>query len=245
MPFLATIDGKEVTINDDQIKPSGDGYGLITPNSIPEGFVKQSVMDATIGQRIAQEKTKLQDTLKADPEFHKTVLGSYNIELDESGKPKGIKTDADVARKIQEATSATKQEYENKVSMLKSRAIQGEVSAALSQAGFKGPKEISSTIASKFDLDENGNVALKDAQGFVINPNGNGERNYKAPSDYVNELKGSDDWKNLFADPRPAGSGFGGSNNGNGSTQTIKRENFDKLSQPERMKLVKSGVKIE
>lgn len=244
MSYKVTINGESHTVTPENIKPATEGFDIVTPDRIPAGFVKQEVMNSTLGERIAQERSKIENQFLEDPERHKKIFSRYNIELGDDGKPKGIKTEEDVARKVQEAVSETESRYKGQVQSLKNRAISSEVLASLTKAGFKGPSILASSISEKFEIDDKGNVALKDGDGFAINPNGTTDRPYKTPGDYVESLKASEDWRGLFKSDKPGSSGFGGTGAGGSEKNQITRKQFDDLSPSQRAETVKSGVKI-
>lgn len=89
-----------------------ENYQILAPDDIPEGFVKQEVMDAKIADRVksAKENAKkqaakdqsvrnqvlselgieLDEDGNIEESMRRHVLSSLGIELDEDGKPKGL-----------------------------------------------------------------------------------------------------------------------------------------------------------
>jgi len=227
--FIAEIDGKEVELKPDQIKAKDEGYAVVTPDRVPDGYYTESAVNSKIKDRIKTAKINAKDELLEDADFNKRVLSRYNISLGDDGKPKGIKTDSDLEEVKKSVAEQVKKDYESKLTekdtKLNSLLEKGKKSTiieAASRFGIDGKyleplveggsPYLVREVQDSFDWnDEIGDYALKDRDGtFAVDGNG------FVTADKFFE-KNSERFKGMMKDQRQKGSGFGSGGTGSGS----------------------------
>lgn len=241
MKITANIDGEQVELTPDQLQ-FGEGYALITPDSVPEGYYNKAAVTKLVEDNKIKAYKKKREELEADEEFHQQILGKYNISLGEDGKPKGLKPEFDPEEWKREQAKKLTQPYEEKLEKLnkeldkRNRAV---VEGAILQATSgkfqdqwvkdrDGVIPIVKQYGDLFRADENGRAAKVDQNGdFEVD----GQGNRITPEVYFsNESLFSDMWK----DNRQSGSGFGGS--GGSGAASFTREQVQKMSHEEYAK---------
>lgn len=227
--FIAQIDGKEVELKPDQLKAKEDGYAIVTPNSVPDGYYSEFAYQAKIKDRVDRVRDDTKKSLSNDPEFRKSILGEYGIQVDENGKPKGIKTDSDLEEVKKSVAEQMKKDYESKLtekdSKLNSLLEKGKKSTIIEAAGRfgidgkfleplveGGSPYLVREVQDSFDWnDEISDYALKDKDGtFAVDGNG------FVTADKFFE-KNAERFKGMMKDQRQKGSGFGSGGSGSGS----------------------------
>lgn len=243
MSIKAIIEGKEVELKPDELK-LGEGFALITPDSVPKGYFTQEALDNVVKDRLAKERDKVKSALQDDQEFHKSIFSKYNVTLGDDGKPKGLKPDFDPEEwKAQAAKQLTKplQEEKEKLSTQLEKMKRGMVESHILKAAnglfqeqyiksFTGDDDpfVVQKFAGMFDVDENGTVALKDPQGG-FRPTGDGGK--YTPEKFFEENK--DKFADLLQDKRQRGSGFG---DGGGGSVKFTPEQIKGMSDEEYAK---------
>jgi deoxyribodipyrimidine photolyase-like uncharacterized protein len=243
--FIANIDGKEIELSADSIKPKQDGYAIVTPESVPDGFYTEEAVQKRIKDRLKNTASNARSELENDESFHKQILSKYNISIGEDGKPKGLKPDFDPdewkQKKAKELTKPYEEKLREKDEQLNSFK-NGLVRAELLKAANGRFKEdfiksytgnddpfVVKQFADLFDVDESGNVAMRDKDGtFAVT--GDGSR--ITPETFFEQNR--EKFSNLMQDKRQTGSGFKGGSNG--SSKTFSKEEISRMSPDEYAK---------
>lgn len=222
------VDGKEVEVDEGQLKLP-EGYAIITPDNVPDGYYTDDAFEAKIGGRVRRAKEDTKTALLSDDEFHKTVLNKYGIQLDEDGKPKGIKTTEDVEKIKKEVAQQIEADWKSKLEQkdekLNSLLGKGKKSAIIegaSKIGIDGKyleplveggsPYLVREVEDQFEWnDEIGDYALKDKDGtFAVDGNG-----FVTTQKFFE--KNQDKFKHMLKDQRQRGSNFNGQGTVNGS----------------------------
>jgi hypothetical protein len=179
-----------------------------------------------------------QDLLK-DAEFKRSVLGEFNISLDENGKPKGLKPDFDPDQWKQEQAKRLTEPLQNELVQTKEQLgkfKQGMVKAEILKAAngllkkeflqsYTGTDDpfVVKQFGDMFDVDESGRVAAKDADGtWMVDGNGR-----VTPDKFFEAQR--EKFGHLYEDKRQRGSGA----NPGGGGQTYTEEQIAKMSDAE------------
>lgn len=231
--FIATIEGKEVEIKPEQIKGS-EGFAIVTPDSVPTGLVRQDAVDRIVAERVNKTKEKTISEVLEKTEFHEQILAKYNVSL-KDGKVVGAEN-ADVNEIKKEAYAKARIELEDKYKpaqgenkRLKSRVIETELKSSALANGVK-PSLVGVVVKSyldSFDLDKDGNVFEKDAQGFKMDNSGN----FVTTDLYFKNLQKSDSFKDFFESRTQTGSGASSGKSGDYSgisKKTDLKNNYEK-----------------
>lgn len=219
--FIANIDGKEVELKPDQIKAKDEGYGVITPGNVPDGYYTESALQNKISERAKRAKEDARKAYLDDKEFHRDVFSKYDVSLDDEGKPKGLKPDVDIEQVKQSVAERLKNEYEQKLqskdqkltSLLskgkKSSIIEGAQRIGIDSRYLEpviegGSPYLVKEVEDSFDWnDEINDYALKDKDGtFAVDGNG-----FITAQKYFEQ--NTDRFKHMLKDQRQRGSGFG------------------------------------
>lgn len=219
-----TIDGKQHEITKDQLSLD-DGYALITPDSVPDGYYKQEAMESKIKERLSKAKENAKSELLEDPQFNKQVLSKYNVQLDSDGKPVGLKPTVDVEEVKRNVAESIKSEYEEKL-QAKEQKINQFINKGLNSAIVEGASRIGidgkyleplveggspylvKEMADNFIYsDEVGDYVLKDKDGT---PKIEGD-GYLTVDKYFE--KNTEKFKPMLKDNRQRGSNFNGQGN--------------------------------
>lgn len=208
-----------------EVEPSnlelGDGYALITPDSVPDGYFTQEALEQKIQDRIAKAKRNSEQDLLEDDSFHKKVLSKYNIILGEDGKPKGLKPEVDIEEVKAQTAKQVSEDYEQKLDNTRqelSKIKKGKIAGDLLRAGnsyfeeqylksFTGADDpfVVKQFADQFDYDpKTGQTALLDEDGESFAVDNKGDRITPEKFFESNAEKLSD----LYKDKRQRGSGF-------------------------------------
>ena len=194
---------------------------LVTPDNVPKGYFTQAAFDTKIAEITRSKLDKARAELESDNDFHKQILGKYNVSLGDDGKPTGLKPDFDPekwkseqARKLTEPLEAKNNQLNEQLSQFKQGLKKAEI---LKHAtGLFKPEYVQSftgqddpfivkQFGDAFDVDDNGMVALKDSDGtFAVDNTGariTPDKYFKA---------NTDKFANLLADQRQRGPGAGG-----------------------------------
>jgi hypothetical protein len=221
----ANIDGNEVELKPDQLQ-LGEGYALVTPDSIPDGLYKEEAVQAKVQERVKNLKQEIKDkenSLLNDDEFSKRVLSKYNIALDADGNPKGLDT-VDKKAIQDEIRTNIAQEYDSKIEQkdqtiqqLLNKSLEADIVDGANQIGVDADylkpriegskpyvvKEFSDHF--KYNEDINAFAQVKDGD-FVIDSEG-----LVTVNRFFNKNKES--LSGILADQRQGGSDFGGGGN--------------------------------
>ena len=234
----------EFEVNEDQLELP-EGYALVTPDRVPDGYYTEEAVQKRIKDRLKNTASNTRSELESDESFHKQILSKYNISLGEDGKPKGLKPDFDPDEWKQKQAKELTKPYEEKLKQKDEQLSsfkQGLIRAELLKAANGKFKEdfvksytgnddpfVVKQFSDLFDVDESGNVAMKDKDGtFAVT----GEGNRITPDKFFTE--NADKFSNLMQDNRQKGSGFNGGANGGGKTFT--KEQISKMSPDEYAK---------
>ena len=207
------VEGKEVQVSPDAIKLP-DGYALVTPDSVPEGLMRQTVVESLIAQRVNTAKQSALKDAHADDVVKSKVLDSLGIRLDESGKPVGVvQADVDglkksIYKEVKEDFDKRSKPIERQNKVLAERALFGELKASASTAGVKDGllDMFVRSYASEFGLDENGSVYLRDGDSFKIDPS---TGTNVTPSAWISNLRKDPTKADFFTNTQQRGTGSG------------------------------------
>lgn len=220
--FIATIDGKEVEISPSDLKPKEEGFGIITPDSVPDGYYRKEAMESKIQERIKKAKENAESDLLEDEGFNKRVLSKYGVQLDDEGKPKGIKTQEDLEQMKKSVAEQIKADYEDKIKQkdeklnsLLGKGKKSSIIEAASKIGVDGKyleplveggsPYLVREVEDQFEWnDEIGDYALKDTDGtFAVDGNGfvTAEKFFQ---------KNTEKFKHMLKDQRQRGANFNG-----------------------------------
>lgn len=259
--FTVTIDGKQHEVEQGAIQLP-ENHQILGPDSIPDGFVKQSVMDAKISQRVQQAKANALKEAASDETVRNQVLSELGIDLDDEGKPKGLETQKVDLEKEREKWEVNRlkpiqtklEETESNLNTLRDTSVRQSIRNAF--AGKAKDEYLDSEIGSpyveqvfspKFRYNpEIGNAALYDKENdsFELHPNGKqaNSHGYITPDDYIKLNADSKLMKRILKDESQGGSGF--SKGGGGDSKQITRKQFDEMDANSRQKAMSNGVQI-
>lgn len=235
---VTTPDGDTINVDEQNVKLP-EGYDFVTPDRVPEGYVKQDVVDEKIKDRVSKAKKNERDNAKQDPEFKQMILEEYGVQLDENGKPK-TGQDQDFQAKLEAERKKWEEQnlkpYQDQVEQYKQtnnklrkgavnaqllRAANGKFQDPYVQAPVEGAEPyVTKVFGDQFDVEpETGIVAKVDKEGnFEYHPNGkqaNGH-GYITPDDFIQLHADKQGFKELLKDNRNGSSGFqGGQGSGN------------------------------
>lgn len=224
--FKVIIDGEEHQVSPENITGE-DGYGLVTPESIPDGLYKEEAVQQKIKDRLKNVKENTKEELLNDESFSKQVLSKFNISLDADGKPKGLDT-VDKKAIQEEIRTNIAQDYDSKIeqkdqmiSQLLNKSLEADIIEGANQIGvdadylkprIEGSKPyVVKEFAEhfKYNDDINGFAQVKDGE-FVIDSEG-----LVTVNRFFNKNK--DSLSGILADQRQQGSDFQGAGNPGGS----------------------------
>lgn len=224
--FIAEIDGKEVELKPDQIKAKGEGFGVLTPDNVPDGYYTENALQSKISDRVKRAKEDTRKALSDDSDFHNSIFSKYGVSLDEEGKPKGLKPDVDINEIKKSVADQVKTEYEKKLeerenklkSVLgkakKSSIIEGANSIGIDGQYLEplvegGSPYLIRELEDRFEWnDEINDYSQLDSDGtFKVDGNG-----FVTASKFFEQNK--EKFKHMLKDQRQKGSGFGGGASG-------------------------------
>jgi len=205
------VEGKEVQVQPDAIKLP-DGYALVTPDSVPDGLMRQTVVESLIAQRVNTAKQSALKDAHADDVVKSKVLDSLGIRLDESGKPVGVQqADVDglkksIYKEVKEDFDKRAKPIERQNKVLAERALFGELKATATTAGVKEGliDMFVRSYASEFGLDENGQVLLKDGDSFKLDTS---TGTHVTPSAWMSNLRKDPTKADFFTNTQQRGVG--------------------------------------
>ena len=235
----AKINDEIIELTPEQLQMP-DGWGIVTPDKVPKGYFTQEALDSKIADITKTKVDKAKQELMADAEFKKNVLSEFNISLDESGKPKGLKPDFDPDQWKQEQAKRLTEPLQNQLAQTQEQLGKfknGMVKAEILKAAngllkkeylqsFTGSDDpfVVKQFGEMFDVDETGTVAAKDPDGtWAID--GNAGR--MTPERFFEVHR--DKFTHLYEDKRQRGSGA----NPGGGGQTFTEEQVAKMSDDE------------
>jgi hypothetical protein len=210
-----------------------EGYGIITPDRVPDGYFNKDAVNKMVKENVNKTKERMRSELEQDEEFQRSILSRHNISLDDEGKPKGLKPDFDPEKWKQEQAKKLTEPYEKKLEETNKRLQSfrgGLVKSELLKSAnglfreeftksFTGSDEpfVIKQFADAFDVDDDGNVAMKDKDGtFAVD--GDGSR--ITPQKYFEINK--DKFSDLLQDKRQRGTGTNpGGHNGRYTEEDI------------------------
>jgi hypothetical protein len=210
--LTATIDGKEVQLAPDQIK-FDEGYALITPDSVPTGYMKQSVAESLIAERANQAKASAIKDAHKDETVTNAVLSKFGIVL-KDGKPEGVPTadleavKAKLHAEIKSQLDGEARPLRKENATLKKALVEGAIKEAAITAGMKPAlvPMFAKTYAEQFGLDDNANVLLKDGDSFKLDPANGAHVN---PMGYMDTLRKDASFQEFFTNRQQQGAPFG------------------------------------
>lgn len=236
-----TIDGKVHEIEPSDLE-LGENEVIVDKTNPPSGLFTQEALDEKIKQRLAKEPDKIKGNLKEDKDFHQQILSQYNISLDESGQPKGLKPDFDPEEWKRSKVKELTEPYESKLSEKEKQISsfkRGLVNSQLMKDGsrylddpylksFSGEDDpyVVTKFSPLFDADDDGRVYQVDKEGGWKIDN-KGER--ITPDKYF-EIH-SNDLEGIMKDNRQKGSGFQNGSSSGGTSFT--REQLANMSEAE------------
>ena len=225
MAITVTIENKEVQIEESALKLP-DGYALITPNTAPpQGFLKQEAVDAIVGQRVISAKQKAVSEFIEDQTKHEVILSRYGVAI-KDGKAVGV-ADANIDELKKDITLKVRSEIEeaykpakSENKLLRDRVIMSEIQTSAIKAGVKQDllELVTKSFKEDFAIDKNGNVLVKDAEGFKVDASGN----FVTAENYFLEKRKSDSYKSLFDATAQRGAGHGNANSGTANLSSVK-----------------------
>ena len=218
------IDGKEYEIEASQLKLD-DGYKLITPDKVPDGYYTDEAFNAKFKDRLERERKNLRKELSDDSDVQREVLDKYGIQLDADGNPKGLKPTVDVDEVKNNVAERVKKEYEDKINNLqstvdnfKTKGLTSAIVDGANKIGIDGKyleplveggspylvKELSDKFEWNPDI---GDYALKESDGtFAVDGNG-----LVTTNKFFEQNQ--ERFKHMLKDQRQRGSNFNGQGN--------------------------------
>lgn len=259
MPTLQVkMDGEthEVQLSDVQLPENHD---LVTPdNANSKGYFTQAQLNAKAKEINKEKVSKAKKDLMDDEEFLQEAANrKWGISFDQEGQPQGLKPEVDVDEVRRKAVENVKSDYESKIedvsskaSTYKERLIEQSILSATKgqwKEPYTKPQDdgrvkpmVVNQYKDMWDIDERGNVALKDSEGegFAVGPKGQ----HITPDEY---LTNRDKFGDYMVDNRQKGSGFqqGGRENGKPVfTQKQIAEMSDAEYEKNREEIKKAGA---
>jgi hypothetical protein len=236
------IDGKEVEVAPDKIKLP-EGYGLITPDSVPNGYFNQEAVNKIVKENVNKTEGRVKEKLEADTDYHKSILSKYSVQLGEDGKPVGLKPTVDVEEVKRNVTKEISSQYEDKLKALNTEletrnkavinssilsAVNGQFKEDWTKSFDGAEPLVVKQFAEKFTVDESGRAVLKDPENGGVKYKGDGKP--YTPQDYLLDESRFGD---LFADKRQRSTG---TNAGGGAGKRFTEEDVAKMSDAEYAK---------
>lgn len=237
MPTLqVNIDGESRELDFGEVELP-EGYDLVSPdNASSKGYFTQAQLNAKVKEINKSKVSKAKKDLSDDQDFHREIFENYGIELDDDGNPTGLKPEVDIDQVKQNLSSKLSEKYEkqlsekeNQASTLKNRLIEQSILSAtkgLWKDDFTSHHDngrvkpiVVKQFGDLFDVDENGNIALKDSsgEGFEMGPKGQ----HISPEDYLNN---QEKFGGYMKDKRQGASGYQGSGQHKGKRTYTQNE---------------------
>lgn len=245
--------------------PEAHHLAIFEEGKAPEGFVASTFMQEELQRRTAG-RVKKEDLLE-DADFWKQVAKKRGIKLDEKGNPIPVKVKEDVdlgalhsqwAEEKLNPVLTENQTLKETATKILSNANRKALLAAAAEVGIKksfrtSPSQgysspVEATFERLFRYDpetddfaevekvEDGKPVFK----YGSNPQ---ERRYAGHKDFFERLRRNSDFADWFEDPAAQqGSGF--NNNGGRGAQTMRREQFEKLTPADSHKFITGGGQV-
>jgi len=223
---VTTEDGNVIEADASQIESTKDGYGVVTPDNIPEGYYNKEGLKSRIQERVKNTAENAKKEALEDPEHQEAVLDKFNISLDEDRNPVGLEPTVDVdelRKKVRKKVSGEKdeviEEYKSKLSKRNESVIESAILSATNGKfedhwleSVDGEKPlIVEKWKDKFSVDDEGNPYLKNEEGEKAFTN---DGDLIRPSDYFSN---EDKFGKYYKDNRQRGSNFKKPGNPNGT----------------------------
>jgi hypothetical protein len=211
--LTATIDGKEVQLAPDQLKLP-DGYALITPDKLPDGYLKQSVAESLIAERANQAKASAIKDAHNDETVTNAVLSKFGIVL-KDGKPEGVPTaDLEAVKtkihaEIKSQLDAESRPIRKENATLREALKMREIEKVAISAGMKEAlvPMFAKTYSDQFGLDDKANVLLKDGDSFKLDP---ATGSHVTPTAFIDSLRKDAKFQDFFTNRQQTGAPFNG-----------------------------------
>lgn len=247
MPTLQVeIDGETHEVDTSRVTLPEE-YDLVSPdNASSKGYFTQAQLNEKAKQINKEKVKKAKKDLENDEKFLKEAASKkWGISFDEDGEPKGLKPEVDVDEVRRKAVESVKGDYESKLEdwqgkaqTFKEKLKEKEILAATKgewKDEYVKPQDDGrvkpiavNQFKDMFDIDERGQVALKDqdGEGFVVNAKGQ----HITPDDYLTNREKFGDY---MQDNRQKGSGFQGGGGGKNGKPVFSEEEISKMSDAE------------
>jgi hypothetical protein len=217
---------------------------IIDRENPPSGLFTQKALDEKVKDISRKKIEKAKQELADDEDFHKQVLSRFNISLDDRGKPTGLKPDFDpdewkrsqakeLTRPLQQQVETLQTKYERaKRARIEDKilaATKGVYDERFTKPGDNGKVRpiVVNQFRDMFDEDDNGEIRLREGDGFAVDSNGDPI----TPDKYLTDADKFGDW---MIDRRQKSSGFQGGTPSGGRRFT--REQLAKMSDAEYAK---------
>lgn len=247
MKIQVQIDGETHEVESSNIQLP-EGYDFVSPeNASSKGYFTQAQLDQKVKNRLSRAEEKVKGELTDNEDFLQQAANrKWGISFDEDGKPKGLKPEVDIEEVRQKAVQNVKQDYDKKIDNIsnqaktyKDRLIEQSILSATKGAWkeeftkHQDNGRIKPIVVNQFkdqwDIDEKGNVALKDPDGGFV-PNAKGQ--HITPDQYLTD---SDKFGDYMIDRRQQGSDFQSGRDRNGKP-TYSEKDIKNMSDEEYAK---------
>lgn len=249
MPTIKVTIGEETHEVDLSAVELPENYDLINPdNASSKGYFTQAQLNAKAKEINKSKVEKAKKDLMEDEEFLQEAANrKWGISFNEEGQPQGLKPEVDVDEVRRKAVENVKKDYDGKLeevntkaSTYRDRLIEQSILSATKGAwkeSYTKPQDdgrVKPIVVNQYkdlwDIDERGQVALRDqdGEGFVVNAKGQ----HITPDEYLTNKEKFGDYMN---DTRQKGSNFQGGGGNNGQT-IMSRKDIAKMSDAEYAK---------
>lgn len=257
MPKAQVQIGEETQEIDLESVKLPEGYRVLAPGDVPDGYYTKDTLDATVDASWKKKFKKLQ----SDPTEARAIFEAHGVPLDDEGNiafPEAKDVDEDQIRERIKTTLYNEQvkPKEEKIKALEERASKlltarkrGQILAAARKAGvqdflLESPAEgqvepIVNLIDPYLGYDDDRDVfAVKDGEGFA--PSSKEGKPWADESDLFDRLKKNDAWKHIFRNNQPGNTGLGDTDSSgktasgfpskrSGFTRSVKADFFAKM----------------
>jgi len=234
MSITVLHENKEIQVSPDSLKLP-EGYALITPDNVPSGYLKQEAVDRIVGDRVISAKQKAVNEFIEDSSKHETILSKYGVTV-KDGKAFGVES-ANLDELKRDITLKVRAEVENEFKpargenkLLRERVIMTELKNSVLKTGVKPDLAdlAMKSFKDDFGIDKDGNVLVRDNNGFKVD----GAGNYVTAESYFLDKKKSDSFKSLFdvSAQRGVGAGNSGQSGNSAITKADLKTVIDKVN---------------